>query len=552
MSYEVLYRKWRPQRFADVAGQHHVTTTLRNAIASGRISHAYLFAGPRGTGKTTTGRILAKTINCVATAEGEPCDACPSCESYLAGRALDLVEMDAASNRGIEDIRDLRERIGIAPGASRYRVYLVDEVHQLTSAAFNALLKTLEEPPPHAVFVLATTEVHDVPATISSRCQRFDFRRITIPAMVERLAEICRGEEIEAEEEALSLVARQATGSLRDAINLVDQIATQTGHRITAQAVLDILGLTGDARVREVARSAVEGDLGRCFELLAAVRDDGVDLRRFHKELLTYLRGLMVIKAGAADTLDLPPEDKRWMGEFAAGISIEEILRVARAVSAADLRADPQSSLPLEIALATAILGQAEARPAVRAAPAPRAAARPARTAEQQPAARAPEPAGSVREFPRAESASRRAEAETAARAGEPERMPASTGPVEPSHPDFVRQLYQAARPINFRAAAFVNGSCEVVSWEAPKLTLGVFESHKFALDKLMLPEIRQVIESAAAGLLGSPVQLTCVVVERKPRETAPAAPPNGEPRGGHLIEAARQMGAQPIGDASS
>ncbi|CAI8009098.1 DNA polymerase III subunit gamma/tau, partial [Geodia barretti] len=216
---EVLYRKWRPRALDEVVGQATVTNTLKNAVTSGRLTHAYLFCGPRGTGKTSTARILAKAVNCLDPQNGEPDNACENCLAVIEGRALDLIEIDAASNRGIDDIRDLSDRIGFAPTQSQYKVYIVDEVHMLTDAAFNALLKTLEEPPGHAIFILATTEVHKVPLTVVSRCQRYDFRRIPIEAMHQKLAQLSAAEGVEAEAEALDLIARHSTGSLRDAEN---------------------------------------------------------------------------------------------------------------------------------------------------------------------------------------------------------------------------------------------------------------------------------------------------------------------------------------------
>ncbi|MBI4300451.1 MAG: DNA polymerase III subunit gamma/tau, partial [Chloroflexi bacterium] len=225
MTSQVFYRKWRPSTFAEVVGQEPVTRTLRNALIEERLAHAYLFCGPRGTGKTSTARILAKAVNCLGpTVDREPCNTCSTCQAISEGRALDLIEIDAASNRGIDEIRDLREKVNYAPNEMRYKVYIIDEVHMLTEPAFNALLKTLEEPPRHTIFILATTEVHKIPATILSRCQRFDFRRLPLGAATDRLRHICAEEGIEAEVEALNLIARSATGSLRDAENLLQQL----------------------------------------------------------------------------------------------------------------------------------------------------------------------------------------------------------------------------------------------------------------------------------------------------------------------------------------
>ncbi|MDD5082455.1 MAG: DNA polymerase III subunit gamma/tau, partial [Dehalococcoidales bacterium] len=217
MAGPVFYRKWRPQTLADVVGQEHVTQTLRNALSSGRVSHAYLFCGPRGTGKTSTGRILAKAVNCLNNGQGEPCNTCPLCQSITEGRSLDVIEIDAASNRGIDDIRELRERVNYAPNQARRKVYIIDEVHMLTKEASNALLKTLEEPPPHVIFILATTEAHRILPTILSRCQRFDFRHISRADVVAKLTQICQAESVNIEPASLRLIARGASGSLRDA-----------------------------------------------------------------------------------------------------------------------------------------------------------------------------------------------------------------------------------------------------------------------------------------------------------------------------------------------
>jgi len=251
VAHEVLYRRWRPNRFAEIVGQEPVTTTLRHAVASGSPAHAYLFTGPRGTGKTSTGRILATAVNCREPADGEPCGACESCRVFDAGAALDLIELDAASNRGIDEMRDLREGTGYAPAAATYKLYLVDEVHMLTDAAFNALLKTLEEPPPHVIFVLATTEPHRVPATISSRCQRFDFRRIGTAETVSKLRRVAEGEGIAATEEALELIARHATGSMRDAESLLDQLSSYREGEVDAAAVRAGLGDEAAQRLAE-------------------------------------------------------------------------------------------------------------------------------------------------------------------------------------------------------------------------------------------------------------------------------------------------------------
>ena len=261
MDSQVFYRKWRPQSLADVVGQEQATVTLLNALSSSRVSHAYLFCGPRGTGKTSTGRILAKAVNCLTNGKGEPCNTCDMCRAITEGRAMDVIEIDAASNTGVDDIRSLREKVNYAPGQAKYKVYIIDEVHMLSNSASNALLKTLEEPPPNVIFVLATTEAHKVLPTIMSRCQRFDFRRISQQVLIQKLEDISKAEGIKIDPEALRLIARSSAGSLRDAENLLEQLFTFYGSEIWLSQVQAILGITGDQRVKALAENIVKNDI---------------------------------------------------------------------------------------------------------------------------------------------------------------------------------------------------------------------------------------------------------------------------------------------------
>ncbi|MEE8471294.1 MAG: DNA polymerase III subunit gamma/tau, partial [Dehalococcoidia bacterium] len=348
---QVLYRKWRPQTLADVVGQEPVTQTLLNALATGRVAHAYLFCGPRGTGKTSTGRIMAKAVNCLSNGKGEPCNTCSMCQAITDGRALDLIEIDGASNRGIDDIRDIREKINFAPNAARYKVYIIDEVHMLTEPAFNALLKTLEEPPPHAIFVLATTEVHKVPLTILSRCQRFDFRRLRQAVVVNKLQQICDQEAMSIEPQALPLIAKAATGSLRDAENLLEQLVLHHGSDISIEQVRTELGISEDVRVRQLAEHILCNDLSAGLETINSLAADGLDLLQVSRSLVEYLRRLLLIKADATQIAELPAEAAAEMKLLVTGKSLEELSRAIKLFAQIDFRTDPQSTLPLELAL---------------------------------------------------------------------------------------------------------------------------------------------------------------------------------------------------------
>ena len=376
MTNQVLYRKWRPQKLADVVGQESVTQTLQRAVATDRISHAYLLCGPRGTGKTSTARILAKAVNCKSPIDGEPDNECHACVSISEGRALDLIEIDAASNRGIDDIRSLSDKINFAPNEFRYKVYIIDEVHMLTEQAFNALLKTLEEPPDHAIFILATTEAHKVPLTIISRCQRYDFRRIPLSAMSQKLAELCGAEGVEATEEALEILAKSATGSLRDAENLLEQAVVSYGSPLQGDQIREMLGLGGDVEALKLARHVVAKTVGEGLSTITEVSNSGADLRQLQRGVTEFLRSVMLIKSGSTDELGYSEEVTTQLRAAASGSELTHLLRAIKAFSSADMRHDSSSPLPLELALVESSLApepvsqQAPARQTQAAAPA--------------------------------------------------------------------------------------------------------------------------------------------------------------------------------------
>jgi DNA polymerase III subunit gamma/tau len=311
MAYQVLARKWRPQNFSDVVGQEHVTQTLVNAIRADRLAHAYLFAGPRGVGKTSVARILAKAINCEEGEPGKPCNQCLSCTEITSGSSVDVQEIDGASNRGIDEIRELRGNINYLPSSSKYRVYIIDEVHMLTLPAFNALLKTLEEPPPHVKFIFATTEPHKVPVTILSRCQRFDFKRIPIHDIVHHLDNIAREEGVHISNTALSLIAREAEGGMRDAESLLDQVVSFAGMTVEDAQVTDILGIIDRELLFQISASIIEGDMKACLQMVDGIYNHGHDMKAFYRNLMQQFRDLLVSLISPENSLMELPEGDR-------------------------------------------------------------------------------------------------------------------------------------------------------------------------------------------------------------------------------------------------
>ena len=544
-----------------MVGQEPVTRTLRNSVATKRIAHAYLLSGPRGTGKTSLGRLIAKAVNCASPGDGEPCNECDSCLAFLKGQAIDFIEQDAASHNSVDDIRQLRENVLLNPMSGGRKVYLLDEVHMMSKGAQNALLKTLEEPPKHVVFVLATTEPHRVESTIISRCQRFDLRRIPTPAVVGRLAFICNEEGFTLDEVSLQEVARSASGSLRDAINGLEQIVTYYGTSPSPEQVREALGISVDARSAQLVRllladpSAVSPDeqtgqaLAEGLKLVAAVRDDGVDMRRFSREVVDYLRELLLVKAGVADTLDQPKETLAAMQALAKQANRAAIVSALKAIGRLDFRDDPQSSLPLELALVD-LVAEAE-KPVER----PAAAAEKAVPAPTEPA---PQPQFSIP----ASSAEEVAATATGATVGAPEPdaaeaapaptpagVPADVSTGSPS-PDssgqpamgkdqaLLARIRDVCKESDKQLAALLNASCEVTSLEDDVLTLGFY--HTFHLERMEAGSYANRLSELLSQELGKPMTVKLI---HSPRRSTP-----GKVKSGHLVQAAQELGAKPIG----
>ena len=356
MSYTALYRKFRPDTFEDVKGQDHIVKTLRNQIKADRIGHAYLFCGTRGTGKTTVAKILARAVNCEHPVDGNPCNECASCRAITSGASMNVIEIDAASNNGVDNIREIREEVAYPPTEGRYKVYIIDEVHMLSIGAFNALLKTLEEPPSYVIFILATTEAHKIPVTILSRCQRYDFRRISQETILKRLEDLMEKEQVDAEEKALRYVAKKGDGSMRDSLSLLDQcIAFYLGEKLTYDRVLEVLGAVDTDVFSELLRLVLAEQITDAIALLDRLILDGRDLTQFVNDFTWYLRNLMLLKASddMEDILDISTENLAQLREEAAMIRNDTLMRFIRIFSelANSIRYSVNKRVMLEMAL---------------------------------------------------------------------------------------------------------------------------------------------------------------------------------------------------------
>ena len=526
MTSQVFYRKWRPQTLLEVVGQEHVTQTLRHAVDNGRVAHAYLFCGPRGTGKTSTGRILSKAVNCLNPAQGEPCNSCDMCRSINEGSAPDIIEIDAASNRGIDEIRDLREKVNYAPNLARYKVYIIDEVHMITREASNAFLKTLEEPPPHAIFVLATTEPHKVLPTILSRCQRFDFHRLSQSAVISKLDLVCDKESIHVEPEALRLIAKVTTGSLRDAENLLEQLVAYYGHQIEFHQVQAMLGISGDLRIKELARNIIDKDIAAGFKTINSVYNDGLDLRQFNRELVDYLRELLLVKSGSEEVIDVTSEGLVEIKSLAANVSLDYLLTAVKLFGGVDLRLDNYSPLSLELALVECVLSVAEKNQLVHPAPSvPKKLADVASLSVEQTKS-PPKPQPSVQtktdEIPDMKSAG-------------------DIDYLRSRWKEFIRAMHGEGSSGNLDA--FLRSACEPVNIEDSTLILGFY--HSFHKEKIEDPKYKHLVEKKLQEFFGQPYKLRCIIIEYE-KETEDKFETENP-----LVQAVLEMGAKIIDDKS-
>ena len=519
---KALYNKWRPQKWDEIVGQQHVVQTLQNAVVGGRVAHAYLFAGPRGTGKTTAARLLAKAVNCLdPDLAKRPCNECAHCKGVNENRFLDLIEIDAASNTSVEDVRDLRDKINFTPNQGTFKVYIIDEVHMLSTAAFNALLKTLEEPPEHAIFILATTEMHKIPATVLSRCQRHEFRRVPVEDIVSQLKRIADSEKLVAEPEALTLIARQSSGGMRDAISLLDQMAS-TGKEITLGLTQTVLGTATSQTVLSLVSALQDRDPAAGMAAIHTALDSGTDPRLLARQVVDYLRAVLLVQMGNSAQADLAADTRLQAEKHAHAFSSADVLRMIKAFNfaATDVRGGWQPSLPLELALAETLEMPANAPIAVEPP-----AKKPAQVAPQKPAE------GGKLEKPSAKSAARKDVEKPAIEA------------VAADSPSFTldqvvhvwKQVCAAVKQQSSSLNALLN-SCKLLDVKDGVLVLGF--ASEILRSKADTPEQMEIARKALAAFLGVEVPVRCVVSNAK-QSTPPDVKSDG------MVAAALKAGGE-------
>lgn len=509
--YTALYRKWRPTKFEDVYGQEQVTATLQNELENNKISHAYLFCGTRGTGKTSSAKLLAKAVNCSNPIGHNPCDSCNSCVSINEGSSIDVLEIDAASNRGIDDIRNLREAIKFTPTLGKYKVYIIDEVHMLTNEAFNALLKTLEEPPAYVLFILATTEPHKLPATILSRCQRFDFKRISIDNIISRLKYICGHEQLEVDDAALRLIARNADGALRDALSILDQCSVYSGKHVSESTVLEVLGISGDQHLMEVGEAILRGDASRAIMLIDELASGGKDIYQFIKDLTVHYRNLLMTKIldKPENVIDMSMEGVEILkksGEAFAGESIVRCIKyLSELESEAKWYSNPRVLLEVAVVKMCKAAGDdsldglmarmAKLERSIAEGVVPVAATNLKQTASaKQPAQEAAKPAEKQQKKP-----------QTSAQSGD------ASGIIDKW--SGFRQFLKEKRKM--KLATFVM-TAKPVKLDGNTLIISFEKEDKYSKEALEVPEIRKDLEAEASEYFGIDIKLKSIIKDEE------------------------------------
>lgn len=555
MSYMALYREWRPQLFRDIVGQEHISRTLQNAIRTGRIAHAYLFCGPRGTGKTTSAKVLAKALNCQHGPAEEPCNECDNCRRITDGIAMDVMEIDAASNRGIDEIRDLREKVKFAPAEGKYRIYIIDEVHMLTTEAFNALLKTLEEPPAHVIFVLATTEPHKIPVTILSRCQRFDFRRIGVRQIADRLALVAETTNIATDEETLALIAKTAEGGMRDALSIFDQCIAFGGDRVTMDEVNAVLGTVNREFLFRMADCLAIRDTTAGLNLVHELVNQGKDVRQFTKDLTEHFRNLLMVDV-CHDAGEMVPVGEQTLNEMrdqAGRFGRGRIIKTIEQLSAAEkeMKWTSQPRLLLELAVIRNAAGTEEAASAVELAErltvleqalAGSVSGKAMGRAPAKTAAGSTGPATAAATVPAVTDAKIAATAAPANADGvlQPAAADDSAGKIDPeiikkSWPGILEKI----KKVKISCHAFLLVG-KIVSVDSGALTLGFPEQYAFHKEKVEQQENRQAVEKVLKEVTGCNLKLKCKFTED--REIAPRQADQAAPEDDPLIKGAVQL----------
>jgi DNA polymerase III subunit gamma/tau len=513
---QALYRKYRPKKWDEVVGQDHVVTTLKNAIAADRVAHAYLFAGSRGTGKTTLARLLAKAVNCTNPEPVKrPDNECENCKAVNENRFLDLIEIDAASNTSVDDVRDLRDKINFSPSQGKYKIYIIDEVHMLSTAAFNALLKTLEEPPSHAIFVLATTEIHKIPATVLSRCQRHEFRRVPVDEIVKQLKMIIKAEKIQADDDALIQIARQSAGGMRDAISLLDQLSSM-GEKITLALAQTVLGTATSQTVLNLISSVMDHDPAHGLETIHKALDAGADPRSLARQIVEYLRGLMLIQMGNANQVEATADVRKQMQAHARSFSTSDVLRMMKAfnMAATDLRGGWQPSLSLELALAEVLDAPAESVPQI---------ATPSRTK--------PQPAAASQTESKPQTSTQSEESRPAGEAHTPESATLNAGDVIKAW----KHLSSSLPKTQANLSALLN-SVRMIDVQDKTLILGL--ASDVLVSKIDKPDQIELIQKLIKDEFGVEVNVRCMVTTAKGK-----IPPNVSQDG--MVAAAIQHGGE-------